>query len=396
MSSVARLKVIGVGGAGGNAIDRMIAEGLKDVEFIAVNTDLQALMRNSATQKIQIGARCTRGLGAGGDPSIGTKAMEEDRETIAEILQNTDMVFITAGMGGGTGTGAAPVIGELAKEAGCLTVAVVTKPFDFERGKRKKSADKGLQELKNYVDTLIVIPNQRLLSITNENTTLVEAFQIADEILLHATRGISDLITIPGLINLDFADVKAVLHDMGGDALMGTGIASGENRATEAARLAISSPLLEGISIEGAKGVLINITCGTQCTLREVDNAASLISEVAGDDANIIFGSVVDPNAGDEMRITVISAGFEKKQKKQYYQPRAPKVVDLFSPQNSISNIAMNEEPVMEEEYTEKKVEEIVPVKSREIFNPMIEAKFATTPENDKEIPAFLRKQANQ
>ncbi|MBN2541462.1 cell division protein FtsZ [bacterium] len=389
MMSVARLKVIGCGGAGGNAIDRMIAAELRDVEFVAVNTDLQALMRNSAAQKVQIGARCTRGLGAGGDPNIGMKAAEEDRETVADMLQDTDMVFITAGMGGGTGTGAAPIIAEIAKDQNCLTVAVVTKPFDFERGRRRKTAEKGIAELKEKVDTLIVIPNQRLLSITDDDITLVEAFQIADEVLLNATRGISDLITVPGIINLDFADVKAVLTDMGGDALMGNGIGSGPNKALEAAKSAISSPLLEGVSIEGAKGVLINITCGTECKLREVNEAASLISEVAGEDANIIFGSVVDPNAGDEMRVTVIAAGFQKKQVKQFYQHREPQVVNLFDKKFDMSSIS--------EEAEEEIIHEIEDEFDRlenddHDVDPMMNADFAPVTSNDMEIPAYMRK----
>jgi len=314
---VAHLKVIGVGGGGGNAVTRMIEAGLTDVEFIVVNTDLQALQRCQAPTKIHIGSKLTRGLGAGGDPEIGRKAAEEDKDLIREHLEDTDMLFITAGMGGGTGTGAAPVIAKMAKELGILTVAIVTKPFKFEAKNRQINAEKGIEELKGVVDTLIVIPNERLLTLVDRETPILKAFAMADEVLFHATQGISELITKPGLINLDFADVRSVLQGMGGDALIGTGFASGENRAIEAAKNAISSPLLENVSITGARGVLINITGDVSLSLAEASDAANLISEQAGPDANIIFGVVVDENMENEVRITVIAAGFQQRQRQQ-------------------------------------------------------------------------------
>ena len=302
------MKVVGVGGAGGNAVNRMIGSGLGGVEFIAVNTDAQALDICGAEQKVQIGTSVTKGLGAGANPETGRRAAEEDREMITEVLDGSDMVFVTCGMGGGTGTGAAPIIAEIAKDKGALTVAVVTRPFQFEGIKRMKRAEEGIGQIKECVDTLIVIPNQRLLAITTEETPLTDAFRIADEVLLHAVRGISDLITIPGLINLDFADVKTVMMEMG-DALMGTGQASGEHRAEEAAMQAISSPLLEEVSISGATGLLVNITGGPNMALREVDEANRVITQAAGNEANVIFGAVIDPSMNDDIRITVIATG---------------------------------------------------------------------------------------
>ncbi len=304
----AKMKVIGVGGAGGNAINQMIEAELKGVDFLAINTDLQALSSNKARNKIQIGKKLTKGLGAGANPDIGQKAIEEDRESVAAALQDIDMVFITAGMGGGTGTGAAPVVAEIAKEMGALTVAIVTKPFQFEGIKRMKRAMEGIRRLREKVDTLIVIPNQRLFSVVPKGTPLLEAFRMADDVLLHATKGISDLITEPGLINLDFADVRTVMSEMG-DALMGTGISNGQDRAQEAAMRAISSPLLEDVSISGAKGVLINITGGLDLSLDDVNNATSIIFEAAGQEANIIFGAILDENIQDEVRVTVIATG---------------------------------------------------------------------------------------
>lgn len=310
-SSTARMKVIGVGGAGGNAINRMIDGGLNGVEFISVNTDLQALENSKSSSRIQIGRISTKGLGAGANPEIGKKAIDEDRDTIAETLEDADMVFVTAGMGGGTGTGAAPAIAEIAKDLGALTVGIVTKPFLFEGPKRMSRALKGIAELKECVDTLIIIPNQRLLSVVPKDTPLNAAFQIADDVLLQATKGISDLIAIPGLINLDFADVRTVMSEMG-DALMGSGLSTGEHRAVEAAQQAISSPLLEDVSIEGALGVIVNVTGSDSMTLHEVNDATSVISEAAGEDANIIFGAVIDNNLQEEMRVTVIATGFNR------------------------------------------------------------------------------------
>lgn len=305
----ARIKVIGIGGGGGNAVNTMIGSKLNGVEFLVANTDAQSLDASRAPVRIQLGGGVTKGLGAGANPEIGRRAALEDQETIKEYLSGSDMIFITAGMGGGTGTGGAPVIARVAREVGALTVGVVTKPFIFEGKKRMRQAEEGIEELKASVDTLIVIPNQRLLSIAAKTTTMLEAFHKADEVLLQAVRGISDLIITPGLINLDFADVRTVMAEMG-LALMGASTASGENRAIEAAQRAISSPLLEDISIQGARGVLINITGGPDLCLHEVNEAASMIQEEAHDDANIIFGAVIDENMTDEIRITVIATGF--------------------------------------------------------------------------------------
>ncbi len=305
----ARIKVVGVGGGGGNAVNTMISAGLPGVEFIAANTDAQALRVNLAPIRVQLGEKITKGLGAGANPSVGKKAAEEDMERLREHLTGADMVFITAGMGGGTGTGGAPVVARLAKEMGALTVGVVTKPFLFEGKKRMKQAEEGMRELKDSVDTLIAIPNQRLLSIAGRNMPILETFKKADDVLLQAVRGISDLITVHGLINLDFADVRTIMSEMG-MAMMGAAISAGENRAVEAAQHAISSPLLEDVSIKGARGVLINITGGNTLSLHEVNEAATLIQEEADDDANIIFGAVIDESMGDEVRITVIATGF--------------------------------------------------------------------------------------
>ncbi|MEK6600573.1 MAG: cell division protein FtsZ [Candidatus Binatota bacterium] len=312
----ARIKVIGIGGGGGNAINTMIAAKLTGVDFIVANTDAQAIEASRAGVKIQLGEKITKGLGAGANPEIGRRAALEDQGRIQGLLSGADMIFITAGMGGGTGTGGAPVVAKVAREVGALTVGVVTKPFVFEGKKRMRQAEEGIHELKEHVDTLIVIPNQRLLSIAAKTTTMLEAFQKADDILLQAVRGISDLIITPGLINLDFADVRTVMAEMG-LALMGAASASGENRAVEAAQKAISSPLLEDISIHGARGVLINITGGPDLCLYEVNEAASMIQEEAHDDANIIFGAVIDERMKDEIRITVIATGFGEKEERK-------------------------------------------------------------------------------
>jgi cell division protein FtsZ len=308
----ARIRVVGVGGGGGNAISSMMEKGLTGVDFIAINTDTQALERNAAPNKVQIGKNLTRGLGAGSDPTIGHRAAEEDRDEIARVLGGSDMVFITAGMGGGTGTGAGPVVANIAKSNGALVVGIVTKPFNCEGKKRLAQADYGLEEMKKQVDTLIVIPNQKLLSIVEKATPLVEAFEICNRVLHNATRGISEIITVPGLINVDFADVRTIMREMG-DALMGTGVGTGENRAVEAANAAISSPLLEGVSISGAQGVLVNITGGRNMSLVEIDEATTIIHDAAGDDANVILGAVVDESMTDEMMVTVIATGFNHK-----------------------------------------------------------------------------------
>ena len=307
----AKIKVIGVGGGGGNAVNRMIDHGLRGIEFISANTDFQALQRSAAPVKLQLGNDLTRGLGAGGDPEVGRKSALEDTERILEILDGADMVFITTGLGGGTGTGAAPILASLASEIGALTVAVVTKPFSFEGRRRSTLADRGVEELRNAVDTLITIPNERLLSFVDRGTPLTEAFKIADDVLRQAVQGISDLITIPGEINVDFADVRTIMTGMG-MALMGTGIAKGENRSIEAAQRAISSPLLEETSIEGARGVLINIAGGYDLTLHEVAEAARIISESVDPEANIISGMVIDEDMSDEMKVTVIATGFDR------------------------------------------------------------------------------------
>ncbi len=310
MEPFANIKVIGIGGGGNNAVNRMIDAGLKGVEFISINTDRQVLFTSKAEHKLQVGEKLTRGLGAGANPEIGKKAAEESREDIAQLLQGADMVFITAGMGGGTGTGAAPIIAEIAKELGILTVGVVTKPFTFEGKRRMVYAEQGIEELKGRVDTLVTIPNDRLLQVIEKKTTMLEAFRIADDVLKQGVQGISDLIAVPGLVNLDFADVKTIMLEQG-LAHMGIGRASGENRAAEAAKQAIHSPLLE-TSILGAKGVLLNITGGTNLGLFEVNEAAELVVEAADQDANIIFGSVIDEELKDEISITVIATGFEK------------------------------------------------------------------------------------
>ena len=307
----ARIKVIGVGGGGGNAVNRMVHAGFGDVEFIVANTDRQALLNNAAPIKVQIGAQLTKGLGAGADPNVGRAAALEDTDKILEVLTGADMVFVTTGLGGGTGTGAAPVIASLANQLGALTIAVVTKPFKFEGRKRQTQAERGLQELADSVDTMITIPNERLLATVDKSTSMSKAFETADDVLRQAIQGISDLILVPGMINLDFADVKTIMSRMG-IAIMGTGIASGENRARAAATAAISSPLLEDGSVEGARGVIINVTGGPDLTLAEVSEASDIVATAAHEDANIIFGAVVDPKMEGKCKITVIATGFDR------------------------------------------------------------------------------------
>ncbi len=305
------IKVIGVGGGGGNAVNRMITSRISGVDFLAANTDLQALRANHALVKIQLGGKLTKGLGCGADPETGRQAALEDTEKILEALEGADMVFVTAGLGGGTGTGGAPIIASLASEMGALTVAVVTKPFSFEGKWRMNQSEEGMRELRDCVDTLICIPNDKLLATVDRHTSLPEAFSIADDVLRQAVQGISDLITVPGLINLDFADVRTIMRGMG-DAVMGTGVAKGENRAVEAAQKAISSPLLEETSIEGARGVIINVTGGEDMSLMEVNEASSIIHQAADDEANIIFGAVIDPAMDGRLKITVIATGFHR------------------------------------------------------------------------------------
>ncbi len=310
-TTFAKIKVIGVGGGGGNAINTMIDSGqIQNVEFIAINTDAQALLTSKAETKLQIGSNHTKGLGSGADPEVGKEAAEESYDKIKDLLFDTDMVFITAGMGGGTGTGASPIIAEIAKESGALTVAVVTKPFNFEGRKRMEAAEVGIEDLRDKVDTLIVIPNQRLMEVVDKKMTLIDAFKLADNVLGQGVKGISDLITVPGLVNVDFADVKTIMADSG-SALMGIGEASGENRAATAARMAIASPLLE-ISIDGAQGILYNIIGGPDMTMSEVAEASAIISAAAAPDANIIFGSRIDNEMGDKIKISVIATGFDE------------------------------------------------------------------------------------
>ncbi|HYX87571.1 MAG TPA: cell division protein FtsZ [Gaiellales bacterium] len=308
---LAVIKVVGVGGGGTNAVNRMVDAGLKGVEFIAVNTDAQALLMCDADVKIHIGSKITRGLGAGADPSIGYEAASESRDELKEALKGADMVFVTAGKGGGTGTGAAPVIAEISRELGALTVGVVTRPFGFEGRKRSDQADAGIRQLRDKVDTLIIIPNDRLLQVVEKRTSIVDAFRIADDVLRQGVQGITDLITVPGLINLDFADVRTIMRQAG-SALMGIGVAGGENRAAEAAKAAISSPLLEA-SVEGATGILLNITGGPDLGLFEVNEAAEIVGSASDSDANIIFGAVIDEGLGDQVRVTVIATGFDRR-----------------------------------------------------------------------------------
>ena len=378
---LARIKVIGVGGGGGNALNSMINSGtIQGVEFIVVNTDAQVLLTNLATTKLQIGDNLTRGLGSGGNPEIGAQAAEESREKVKEFLVDSDMVFITSGMGGGTGTGAAPIIAEISKELGALTVAIVTKPFAFEGARRMVNAEEGIEKLKDKVDTLIVIPNQRLLDVIDRKMTLLEAFRVADSVLTQGVQGISDIITVPGLINVDFADVKSIMKDAG-SALMGIGTGVGDNRAQMASRAAISSPLLE-VSIEGAKGVLFNITGGPDMTMAEVDEAAKIISEAADADANIIFGSAIDEKLIDQMRITVIATGFDET------RARLASMMSRQRPQPGSSPIStglVSEKP--------RNQTTANPPVSAPVANPAPPADQTddTPQEDDWDIPAFLR-----
>ncbi len=362
----ARIKVIGIGGAGGNAVNNMITAGLQGIEFIVANTDLQDLELSLAPQRVQIGANLTRGLGAGANPEIGKQAAMEDRDTLSAAMNGADMVFITAGMGGGTGTGAAPVVASIARELGLLTVAIVTRPFIFEGRKRGKNAEEGIKELKNYVDTVITIQNQRLLTMVDRNTPMREAFVVADDVLRQAVQGISDVILTPGLVNVDFADVKTVMACMG-KAVMGTGISKGDNRAVEAAKKAISSPLLEDATIEGARGVLINITGSQSLSLYEVNEASSLIQETAHEDATIIFGAVINPALRDEVMVTVIATGFDE-------------------PKERIELPSYKKWKPMDEPITLRGSERIL---SKELIRDAIEF----VPEDDPlDIPTFLRK----
>ena len=385
----ANLKVVGVGGGGCNAVNTMIKAGLNGVEFVGANTDAQALVACSAPVKIQLGAKLTKGLGAGANPEIGRNAMLEDKDRIHEMLVGADMVFITAGLGGGTGTGGAPILATIAREAGALTVAVVTKPFLFEGKRRQRQAEEGLKELRKCVDTLITIPNQRLLNIAGRDMSLLETFRTADEVLLQAVRGISDLITINGLINLDFADVRTVMSEMG-LALMGTGIAKGENRAVEAAQRAISSPLLEDITISGARGILINITGGADLTLYEVNEASTLVQEEADEDANIIFGAVIDESLREEMRVTVIATGFGRAEEKEERIPESRAAAQEH--EKTVINFARKETnrdvPTFIRQERGVEIQERPAKSARGRLSPNLR-------EDEYDIPTFLRKQAD-
>jgi len=382
----ARIKVFGIGGAGLNAVNNMIRSGLEGVEFFAGNTDAQALASSTAPNKLQLGDEMTKGLGAGADPDVGYSAAKESIESIRKSLEGADMVFITAGMGGGTGTLGSSVVAEVAKELGCLTVGVVTKPFLFEGKRRMRNADRGIEELRKQVDTLITIPNQRLLSIAGRNTTLLDTFRRADDILYQAVKGISDLIIFEGLVNVDFADVRAVMSEMG-MAMMGTGESSGENRAVEAAEKAISSPLLEDISIHGARGVLINITASPDVTLQEVNEAAELIHAEAHEDANIIWGMVIDPNLEDKVRVTVIATGFGD---------RASDDTTVTMTQVAMAPGATTKDPSAERldvpsfarKAKEAPVGEVIKLKKLSVLS-------SAEDEEKYEIPTFLRKQVD-
>ncbi len=376
---IAKIKVIGVGGGGGNAVASMIDNGtVTGVEFIAMNTDAQVLLNNSAPTKLQIGEKITRGLGVGGNPEIGEQAAEESVEKIKEVLVDVDMVFVTAGMGGGTGTGAAPVIARLARESGALTVGVVTKPFNFEGARRMNNAEDGIERLRKEVDTLIVIPNQRLLDVVDRKMTLLEAFKVADGVLAQAVSGIADIITTPGLINVDFADVKAIMKDAG-TAILGIGTGVGENRAQMAARAAVSSPLLD-LSMDGARGVLFNIAGGEDLTMYEVDEAARVISAAADPDANIIFGSVVKKDFSDQIKITVIATGFDEGPER--FAPADVRPAQTTGPQlqGVVSEVKKDDQPPREEEREEPNN---FPPKKRDGAD-----EFG----DEFEIPAFLRK----
>ena len=376
---VARIRVVGVGGAGGNAVNRMIADQLNGVDFIAMNTDLQALEQNHASCRIQIGKNLTKGLGAGGNPEIGRKGIEENKDIVIETLSETDMVLITCGMGGGTGTGAAPVVAEISRDLGALTVGIVTKPFVFEGNKRMEKAEAGIRELKENVDTLIVVPNQKLVSLVPKNMPLEDAFRVADEILLHATKGISDVINVPGLINLDFADVKTVMSQMG-DALMGSGMATGEGRAKEAAEKAITSPLIDDISINGALGVLVNITGGKDLSLNDINEATSIIYEEAGSNANIIFGAVIDPSMNGDVRVTVIATGFHNNGLRSGLSKESIKRFSVSSSETS------EEAPLFQKPEDEPLEQTLV-----EIFGHDGSVNFMS--KDDLNIPAYIRKQ---
>ncbi|HMC76301.1 MAG TPA: cell division protein FtsZ [Vicinamibacterales bacterium] len=397
----ARIKVVGVGGGGSNAVNRMVQAGLEGVEFIVANTDLQALKLNAAPNKIQIGGKLTKGLGAGADPNVGRQAALEDTDKLIEALDGADMVFVTTGLGGGTGTGAAPVIASLASELGALTIAVVTKPFRFEGKKRQSQAERGLEELRDCVDTVITIPNERLLATIARTTSLTQAFTSADDVLRQAIQGISDLILVPGLINLDFADVKTIMAGMG-IAIMGTGIAEGDNRAMDAANAAISSPLLEDASVKGARGVIINVTGGSDLSLIEVSEASAIIQEAAHEDANIIFGAVVDPKMEGKVKITVIATGFDRvAAHRQVSASSAITPVDLHSytayqatekvaaSGGGGARLSVSRRPVLEMPVSAPPAAAAAADPGLDVFSPGAEFE----PVSPLDVPAFLRRQ---
>jgi len=396
----ASIKVVGVGGAGGNAINRMIESGFMGVDFVAINTDAQALGCSLAQNQIQIGKKLTHGLGSGGNPEIGRKAAEEDAEAISSVLKGADMVFVAAGMGGGTGTGAGPAVAKIAKQMGTLVVAVATKPFLFEGQYRMRQATEGLRLLKQEVDTAIVIPNQRLLAVASKNTPVREAFRIADDVLLRATRGVSDLITVPGLVNLDFADVRSVMTEMG-DAVMGTGVSSGKNRAVEAAQQAISSPLLEDASIAGAGGVLVNVTGGPDLTLHEINEAAMIINDAIGVESNMIFGAVVDDSLKDSAMITVIATGIRggrRNVEREAPRPRKTAPSRLAQREPDVRTPLRPREPEVHTPLRPREPDVHAPVTQRHEPQPaqgnkMLARDSRKNSRRELEIPTFLRRQ---
>jgi len=390
IETFAKIRVVGVGGSGGAALNRMLASRIRGVDFIAMNTDVQALHHNSAPQKLHIGRSVTRGLGAGMDPEVGRKAAEESQNEIRDMLKDSDMVFITCGMGGGTGTGAAPVVAEVAKELGALTVAVVTKPFTFEGPQRRDIAERGWEELAKNVDTIITIPNDRILQVIDKKTSLLDAFKIADDVLRQGVQGISELITIPGLINVDFADVKAIMSDTG-SALMGIGTGTGENKALDAAKAAISSPLLE-LSIDGAHGILFTIMGGPDLTMEEVNEAAKIITSSAANDAKIIFGAIIDETMSNTMRISVVATGFDERRSSLVEEPAAQAAnyfgAQKYSPSNFLRKAQKEEEA--EEKKFKQFTQKTTPPPAQSVFPEETEKK--SDADEDLEIPAFIRK----
>ncbi len=405
IETFAKIKVIGVGGSGGSAVDRMVKSGIRGVEFVVMNTDVQALHHNSAQHKLHIGKTVTRGLGAGMNPEVGKRSAEETQNEIREMLKDTDMVFITCGMGGGTGSGASPVIAEIARDMGVLTVAVVTKPFTFEGPQRKNIADRAHEELSRHVDTIITVQNDRILQIIDKKTSLLDAFKIVDDVLRQGVQGISELITVPGLINVDFADVKTIMSDTG-SALMGIGIGTGDERAVEAAKAAVSSPLLE-VSIDGARGILFTITGGKSVGMQEVAEAAKVITSSADDDAKVIFGAVIDESMGEDIRITVIATGFEDRDRERSFATDSSSDSDTsFSTRSSSgfrSSIFSKRKSAESSEETKEQEEVTQPQFIKKTMTPVTNVSKSITSQEDKskdeedlEIPAFIRKKMGE